>query len=354
MRYHISAATVRMTATYLATIMLLSVTFSLVFYATSTSGLDQHIQSPGKPTAMHNSSQSSVMAGLSTNGVLTQVTTTSVAQANLELERQVAALRNALAQRLVFMNIGVLLTGALVSVVLARRTLRPIEAALDAQSRFASDASHELRTPLTIMQSELEVALNQANISSAKAKRLLRSAYQEVGRLRQLSENLLRLAQTDRRPSGLSPVALDEATDEAINAVYKLARKRHSRITNITPRLYALADRPSTVQILSILLDNALKHTPAGTAVIVKGSTGGKWVQLEVIDCGPGVASTDLPHIFEPFYRAKTITSGEPQGYGLGLSIANKLAAQQNGTLTATNNPSNGMTFTLRLRAAKL
>jgi len=250
------------------------------------------------------------------------------------------------------LNIGALLCGSAFSYYMARRTLRPMEEAMEMQARFASDASHELRTPLTIMQTEIEVVLGKTNLSLQRAKDALRSNHQEVTRLRDLSEGLLRLTHTPQSPPALQAVAVDEIVGEAINRQLKPAQAKRIAIADEVPRLSLRGDKQSLAQALAILLDNAIKYSPTGRTIYITGRVQGRYVLLEVRDEGQGIRATDLPHIFERFYRADTSRSSRRvSGYGLGLAIAQNIIQQHGGVITATSTLGKGSTFTIKLPA---
>lgn len=121
-------------------------------------------------------------------------------------------------------NLVVLSAGAIGSYLLARRTLRPVEEALESQTRFSSDAAHELRTPLTIMQSEFEVGLRDKTATKASHAALLASSLDEVHHMRTLTDRLLMLA--NNHDISLSPTSLKVAAIEAVNRTIPLARKQ--------------------------------------------------------------------------------------------------------------------------------
>lgn len=345
-------SSVRLALSYLAIIMALSVTFSVIFYRTSTSDLNLQLQTStgGGPESGNNAASPTVgIVGGVDNPTAPVTISGNISGLNTQLHERTVAIRTDLVRRLVMLNIGALLIGAGFSYYLARRTLRPIEAAMDAQARFASDASHELRTPLTVMQAEIEVVLSKSNLSLDRAKAALRSNHQEVTKLRQLSEGLLRLTHTGQSTT-FAPVALDEVANDAINQLLKLAQAKHITVIDAVPKLSALGDRQSLVQVLVILLDNAIKYSPSGTAIHIEGDTEGKYTFLRVRDEGPGIRATDLAHIFERFYRADPGRSKQHvSGYGLGLSIAQKIMQQHGGEITVASELDQGSTFTIKL-----
>jgi signal transduction histidine kinase len=257
--------------------------------------------------------------------------------------------RNRLLARLTLLNGGTLVGGTFLSYYLARRTLRPIERAMDAQSRFTSDASHELRTPLAAIQTENEVALRASDLTLSRAKELLHSNVEEITRLQQLSEGLLRLT-NGRQHLPVQPVWLDEIGGDAMNHVIKLAQAKNIAIDDTVPHVQVVAHPQSLAQAIVILLDNAIKYSPEKSTVHLEGKMNSKHASLSIRDEGIGIAASHLPHIFDRFYRAdQSRTSQSVQGYGLGLSIAKKLIEQQHGGISAASELGEGSMFTIRL-----
>lgn len=347
----------RLALSYLSIIMVLSVSFSVIFYSTSASGLRLQIKNPGNGLSISSNSETSPLLPDIKMGVDRgmRMADSAVPMLNYKIQQHLESIRAGLIQQLVLLNLGALIIGGGLSFYLARRTLRPIEAAMESQSRFASDASHELRTPLTIMQTEIEVVLNKKNLPIERAIAALRSNYQEVTRLRQLSEGLLTLSQTPLASTILSTVALDEIANEAVNDVIKLAHSKHIEINNTLPKLTASGEPQSLIRVLVILLDNAIKFSPPKSAIYIDGKTENGHIFLNIRDEGPGIRATDLPHIFERFYRADPSRSTQnTEGYGLGLAIAKNIIEQHGGELSATSTLGKGAAFTVKLPVPRL
>jgi signal transduction histidine kinase len=355
---NIDATSLRLALSYLAIIMVLSVGFSVIFYGTSTSNLHVRMQDPkGGGMSINDGSANASFPPDFKMGVDGGFATpdTAIPMLNYKLQQRFSEIRTGLMQQLVLLNIGALVLGGGLSFYLARRTLRPIEAAMESQSRFASDASHELRTPLTIMQTEIEVVLNKKDLSIERAIAALRSNYQEVTRLKQLSEGLLTLSQTPLAGTILSTVALDEIANEAVNDVLKLAHSKHIDVNNTLPKLTASGEAQSLIRVLVILLDNAIKFSPPKSTIHIDGKADSGQVFLNVRDEGPGIRATDLPHIFERFYRADPSRSRQnAEGYGLGLAIAKNIIEQHGGELSAASTLGQGATFTIKLPISRL
>jgi signal transduction histidine kinase len=229
--------------------------------------------------------------------------------------------------------------GALATLVagtlLARKAVRPVREALENQRRFIADASHELRTPVAVVLAQAEAGGPEA----------LPAIQRHAERLAALVSDLLLLTRADAASLALArgTFFLDELAEEVVADLRPLAAERGVAL-RFEPRASdatVQADPERLRQLLLILLDNALGHTPAGGTVTV-------WVErfkLGVQDTGSGIAPADLPRIFERFYRG---TSARP-GAGLGLAIARAIADLHGARLTASSPPGQGAEFTLYL-----
>lgn len=263
-------------------------------------------------------------------------------------QEQEARVRRELNQDMVFINVVALLAGGVLSYWFAGRTLRPIQEAHQAQARFAADASHELRTPLTNLRLENELFLRQKQFHEHEARDLIRSNLEEVQRLEGLAANLLALTQYGQAPLTLGPVAIRQAGQAAVKLAGPQAAAKHTTITVELAPATVQAHRDSLVQLIGILLDNAIKYGPAKGVVTVGGRKTDGQYELWVEDTGPGIAQHDLPHIFDRLYRGDTARTGKNGGYGLGLSLAKAIAEASAIDIRAANT-GGGARFSLRI-----
>jgi len=322
----------RLAMTYLVIIMLMSLGFSIVLYKTSSNQLGNQIPSP-----------TLISGGFAPNGFGPDVENF--------LQQRIDTGRHALLIKLIWLNVITLGAGATVSYFLARRTMRPIEDAMEAQTQFVSDASHELRTPLTAIRASNEVAIRKSNLNLKDAKQTIKQNTEDVIRLQELTDGLLHLVsnqeQTNHKPV---PVSLQEAAAEAMNQVVQWAQTKDITVSDEIVNVEVLGNKQSLPQIMTILLDNAIKYSEPKTTVTLKSSVIGKFAYLHVRDHGMGIRATDLPHIFQRFYRAdRSRSKDQRDGYGLGLSIAEKLVKQLDGEIIVESTPGQGSTFTIKL-----
>lgn len=328
----LQSATLKLTAWYLLIIMLLSLGFSLVLYSLSSAELERQLPLRGsRIEALFPDAESFIAFR----------------------QNQIDAGRARLASNLIVINLVTLAAGGAASYLLARRTLQPIADAMEAQGRFISDASHELRTPLTAMQAEIEVSLRgSSTLSKTAMKSLLESNLQEVNKLRNLSDRLLQLSAENQLQ--LSPVNLEEPAIDAMNRMLVTAQAKHIAIENEVRPLKVTANAESLSDLLIILLDNAIKYSPEGSTVRLTSDVKGRTALLRIADMGIGINASDLPHIFDRFYRAdvsRTSLKGI-NGYGLGLAIARRIVAMHKGSIDVQSTPGKGTIFTIKLPLA--
>ena len=258
--------------------------------------------------------------------------------------------------RLLSLNFIVLAVAGFSSYWLARRTLEPIEAAHEQQKRFTSDVSHELRTPLTALRMESEVALLHNKTTAAELRKTLKSNLEEVSKLDMLINNLLRLTQLEANElqQQFQPVSSKEVIQAGIEEVAKAAAARHITIDQTINDATLWGDRESLIQIIVILLDNAIKYSPEGKTVKLTATTQADEAIWHISDEGNGIEPSDLDHVFDRFYRADTSRAKSvSEGYGLGLSIAKMIADIHEGNITLKSRVGQGTTAIVLLPIAK-
>ena len=224
------------------------------------------------------------------------------------------------------------------------------------QRQFTADASHELRTPLTAIKGQVEVALRRRR-DAAAYREVLQAVNEEVDRLIRLVGSLLTLARADagQIPIALETVSLSELVAGAVEQVDPVAKQRDIELSaSAGPAVTLQADEDLLLQLLLNLLDNAIKHTPAGGRVTVGWRVNGRQVELWVRDTGVGIAGEHLAHIFDRFYRVDKARSRAEGGVGLGLSICRWIAEAHGGHISVRSAPGQGSTFTAGLPTGRL
>jgi signal transduction histidine kinase len=199
------------------------------------------------------------------------------------------------------------------------------------------------------MRLENEVFLRQKAFTEAEARDLIASNLEEVARLEKLATNLLALNQYEQVAVDHAPTVVGELVAEATARVQR--NPAATGVTfkqDITPARVDV-NRESLVELLAILLDNAVKYGPKKGKVEVTGRMQGEHYEVRVRDHGPGIAENDLPHIFERMYRGDKARSAKVSGHGIGLSLARQIAEANEATLEATNAAGGGAEFVLTL-----
>lgn len=225
------------------------------------------------------------------------------------------------------------------------RMLTSLGDAFDGQRRFLADASHELRTPLTVVRGQLELLADELQGPAASALDLTQ---QELDRMARIIDDLLLLARLDEGMQlRAEPVELELLLREASLRSALLA-PRATRVET-EPGLYACGDAERVLQVLTNLVTNAVKHTDeSGELVLFAGRENGHAL-VRVSDNGCGIPPTELPRVFERFYRGAEQRADTPEGAGLGLPIARALVEAMDGAIDVDSRTGVGTTFTLRL-----
>ncbi len=232
--------------------------------------------------------------------------------------------------------------------------LSRLEQSFSQLRRFTADASHELKTPLMVLRAGVERSLVHPG-TPPEVLESLDTTLEQLNQLNQLVDSLLTLARADE---GLAPLTLERRDLRALVAdageTAEMLGEQHGLEVTVS-----LPDRPVEAdvdphrfqQLLLNLVTNAVKYTPAGGKVGVSLEEGEEGARVTVRDSGIGIASVDLPHIFDRFWRADPARSrtGDRPGVGLGLAITKWIAEAHGGTITVQSRPGRGSQFVVTL-----
>jgi heavy metal sensor kinase len=221
-------------------------------------------------------------------------------------------------------------------------------------NRFTADASHELRTPLTIIRGELETSLMDKSLSK-NVRETIYSLIEETENLSKIVQCLLSLSRLDSGGVQMERVRLNlaELVSTITDQMVPLADEKHVILTSRAQgRVEVEGDRVRLKQVVVNLLDNAIKYTPEGGTVTVEVNVSDRQAQLEISDTGPGIPTSDLPHVFERFFRTDQVRLGATEGAGLGLSIVQSICTAHGGLVKAENHANGGCRFIVRLPLA--
>lgn len=224
--------------------------------------------------------------------------------------------------------------------------LERVDQLLETQFRLLADTSHELRNPLTVIRTDIDMLAQQ--LDAHTRGEVAREANLEVDRMIRLVEHLLLISQAEtRQPESNEKIRLDTLALRLAGRQASVGPKHIFHLDIPCEPVWVHGDADRISQILTNLLDNAVRHTPAGTHIRVILKTPGDWVEVAVEDDGPGIPAHHLTHIFERFYRVDPSRSRGSGGAGLGLPLAQALARSHGGDLLAKSRK--GCSFTLRL-----
>jgi two-component system sensor histidine kinase MprB len=223
--------------------------------------------------------------------------------------------------------------------------LTALEESLRAQRQLVADASHELRTPLTSLRTNFEVLMSDRELDPVERRKLLDDVVEQIGEMTALIAELIELARGDTHPTEPEDVRLDLV---AADAVERTRRDRpgvefHTELTSSVVR-----GVPSSLErAIGNVLDNAAKWSAPGGQVDVRVADG----TVEVRDHGPGIEDTDLPYVFDRFYRSPSART--MPGSGLGLAIVRQVAVAHGGQVVAERAEGGGTRVTIRLNGAR-
>lgn len=225
-----------------------------------------------------------------------------------------------------------------------------IESSFSRNRQFTADASHELRAPLTLIQSAADFSLRRER-SRDELLDALRQISRESGRTAQLLNKLLALARSDANAQSFAAAAvnLTAILRELKPQVENLATKGQQVVTFTIPTqtLEIMGEDGALRQLCFILIDNAMKYTPAHGSISIALTEEKQAAVFTVRDTGIGIGPEELPHVFDRFWRADKIRSRETGGAGLGLSIARSIAEQHGATISTESELGRGSSFTV-------
>ena len=229
--------------------------------------------------------------------------------------------------------------------------LERLETAVKRLSQFTADASHELRTPITLIRATAELTLRRER-SAETYREALKHIIDETDRTARLIEDLLSLARADAGLPAwpLDRVELTPLVRDVCEQGQILAQERQLEISTEAPEqpVYVDANDPALRRLLLLLVDNALKYTPAGGHITVSVALESSGPTVTVSDTGIGIPDAALPHVFERFYRVDESRNREAGGAGLGLSIAQWIAERHHARLEAESVVGQGSAFRVR------
>ncbi|MEN8721211.1 MAG: ATP-binding protein [Oceanococcaceae bacterium] len=234
-----------------------------------------------------------------------------------------------------------------------------LQRADDVRRHFFADVSHELRTPLTVIRGEAQVALRAASRDPEEYREALQAVLDQSVGLSRLVEDMLFIARADAQTIRLNRRPIDPAalTTDILRELRRVADARQVTLepTPVADGPALLGDPDRLRQLLIILVDNAVRYSPAGGVVTVRWTPREQDWELAVEDCGSGIDPQDLPYIFDRFFRGHGETNDDraSTGLGLGLAVAKAIVVAHGGQIQAESAPGAGCTIRTQLPAAR-
>ena len=257
-----------------------------------------------------------------------------------------------LKSKLFYISTIIIITSAVASYVLSKRTLKPIFMAWEKQTEFVQNAAHELRTPLTIIQAKQQLLLKEPESKIIDKSEDIRLTINETRRLTKLVKELMILATADSNKLQMKKEQknIDEVVKEVSTPYAEYAKMQNKDLTlNLNCNKEVNIDVNKIEQLMVILLDNAIKYTKENENIQVNTNyKDGKCI-IEVADEGIGISDEQKKHIFERFYRADKARSRETGGTGLGLAIAQTIVKAHGGSIRVHNNTPKGTNFIVKI-----
>lgn len=240
------------------------------------------------------------------------------------------------------------------SYIISKFALKPVKHAWQKQLDFTADASHELRTPLAVIKTNLEIVLDNPNETVESQLKWLKNIEIEHTRMTKLVEDLLTLSRADTGEQSLftSTFLLDETAQVAINTFQSVCKQKELDLThNIETNILFCGDEKRISQLIIIFLDNAVQYTQPKGSISFELHKKENEIKISVQDTGAGISKEDTTKIFERFYRANNTRQQNPDGSGLGLSIAKWIVEQHKGKICVDSKLGEGTIFSVVFHA---
>lgn len=250
----------------------------------------------------------------------------------LDCHRELRSLRTVLIWSLVA-DVSCILLVLLLVVLLSRRAIDPVVRSAERQKQFITDASHELKTPITVIATSLRVLEMETG-----QHRWIDKARGQTEKLAQLVNSLVELSRMDEEQSPLKmqDFSISEAVEETVESFRDFALERgHELQIAVSPELRYWGDEYAIRQLVSILMDNAIKYAAPGTAITLSLERDRKSVVLRTANHCETLEGLDPTRIFDRFYRADASRTGSKNGFGIGLSLARSIAEGHKGSIRA-------------------
>lgn len=261
----------------------------------------------------------------------------------LDCGRSLSSFRTTLLTSVLLALLGLLAVLVLL-LILSKRIVRPVAESYEKQKQFITDAGHELKTPMTIISADADLAEMECG-----ENQWISDIRRQAQRLTDLTNDLIYLSRMEEEQPNLQRIdfPLSDVTEEMAQSFQALAKSQEKEFfLHIQPMISFTGDEKAIRQLLSILLDNALKYSPAGGQLKLVLQKQGRTIVLSVSNTSTQPIEQDkLPHLFDRFYRTDQSRSSQTGGYGLGLSIARSIVQAHKGKIRAESGDGRTLTF---------
>ncbi|MGI6205324.1 MAG: sensor histidine kinase [Anaerovoracaceae bacterium] len=244
---------------------------------------------------------------------------------------------------------GGMLTVLLLLIIFSKRAVRPFAENYEKQKRFITDAGHELKTPLTIISADTEVL--EMDVGENEWLTDIRT---QTARMADLTNSLVQLARMEEKPQiEMIEFPLSDVVDESVDAFQSLAKTKEKTLTSsVQPMISMVGEEKSIRQLVTILLDNAVKYSDDGGRIEVGLSKQKNTIELTVFNTAESVPKESVSHLFERFYRMDKSRNSSTGGYGLGLSIASAIVNTHKGKISASTKDEKSLLVTVTFPAS--
>lgn len=246
-----------------------------------------------------------------------------------------------------FTSMGVSVVGLMavlfLLIFLSGRIVKPFSENYEKQKRFITDAGHELKTPLTIIDADAEVL--EMDIGENE---WLRDIQTQTKRLAQLTNSLILLSRMEEQPrTEKIEFPISDLVEETVETFQALAKTRNKNLSaNIQPMLSMSGDEKAVRQLITILLDNAIKYANDGGRIEITLKKQKNMIYLSTFNTVESISKENIMHLFDRFYRVDQSRNSQTGGYGLGLSIAAAIVNAHKGKITASTEDEKSLLIT--------
>ena len=335
------SARIKLTAWYLAIIMTITMIFSTVVYVGVSSATQRAVDMHERRVSMR----------LNEFGRFQNMPPRFQEPINIETVKEV---RSKTLLLLVAVNAVIMIISGLLGYILAGQTLRPIERMTEKQKKFIADAAHELKTPLTAIKTNLEVTLRNKKLDTDIAKKIIEETLEDIDSLTYLTESLIKQSKYENlgKGNGYQFFDLSESIEHVQKKLATKIKEKNLTLTTELKKLKISADKTGITELVTILLDNAIKFNKKNGEIKVETKRDNDCAIIKISDTGPGISKEDLPHVFDRFYKSDLARTGH-EGFGLGLSIAKEIATNHKGKIYIEKTSSKGTSIVVTLPIIK-